>query len=97
RATVFAYPSTTEGFGLAIVEAFSLGTPVVHSDAPALIEVGAGAGVAVESSGPHYPERLAQAIADIAGDNEKAQRMRYLGLDRAKAFSWADAARKVWQ
>src|SRR5690606_25553167 len=98
RATVFAYPSVAEGFGLSIVEAFSLGTPVVHADTPSLVEVAAGAGIAV----PHenddaYPRRLAQVINSVVTEPGLAERLRYQGLDRAKAFSWTDSAQKVWQ
>jgi len=98
RATVFAYPTIAEGFGLPVVEAFSFGTPVVHSDAPAVVEVAAGAGLAVEreDSGT-YPERLARAIASVANDPQLAERMRFQGLDRSGAFSWQDSAEKVWQ
>ena len=47
RATAFVMPSLAEGFGLPIVEAFVHGTPVIHSDAPALVEVAGGAGITV--------------------------------------------------
>jgi len=98
RATVFVMPSIAEGFGLPIVEAFSLGTPVVHSDAPALVEVAAGAGLAVSRENELlYPERLAQGIASVVNEPGLAERLRFQGLDRAKAFSWADSASKVWQ
>jgi glycosyltransferase involved in cell wall biosynthesis len=98
RATVFAYPSVTEGFGLPVVEAFSFGTPVVHSDSPAVVEVAAGAGIAVErEDAAGYPERLAQAIASVVNDTALAERLRFQGLDRAGAFSWQDSAEKVWQ
>ncbi|MCU1419785.1 MAG: mannosyltransferase [Homoserinimonas sp.] len=98
RATVFAFPSIAEGFGLPMIEAFSFGTPVVHSDAPAVVEVAYGAGVSVErEDAESYPERLAQAIARVASDAALAERLKYLGLDRAKAFSWKDSAEKVWQ
>lgn len=98
RATVFAFPSLAEGFGLPVIEAFSLGTPVVHSDAPAVVEVAAGAGVRVEREDAEgYPARLAAAIASIVGDAKLAERLRFQGLDRAGAFSWQDSAQKVWQ
>lgn len=98
RATVFAFPSLAEGFGLPVIEAFSLGTPVVHSDAPAVVEVAAGAGLRVDREGAEgYPARLAAAIATVAGDPALADRLRTQGLDRAGAFSWQDAAQKVWQ
>ena len=98
RASVFAFPSIAEGFGLPVVEAFSFGTPVVHSDAPAVVEIAAGAGVMVErEDAAGYPERLAQAIASVVNDQERAERLRFQGLDRAGAFSWKDSAEKVWQ
>lgn len=98
RATVFAFPSLTEGFGLPMIEAFSFGTPVVHSDAPAIIEVAAGAGLAVPLDDEEgYAERLASAISSVVNDSALAQRLRFSGLDRAGAFSWRDSARQVWQ
>jgi glycosyltransferase involved in cell wall biosynthesis len=98
RATVFVFPGIAEGFGLPVIEAFSLGTPVVHSDAPAVVEVSADAGLAVRSSDAlGYPGRLAEAIAGVAGSETLSERMALAGLDRARSFSWRDSARQVWQ
>ena len=98
RASVFVFPSIAEGFGLPVIEAFSLGTPVVHSDVPAVVEVAAGAGVAVACEDAEgYPERLAAAISAVLADPALAKRLRITGLDRAKTFSWKDSAEKVWQ
>lgn len=98
KAEVFVVPSLAEGFGLAVIEAFSLGTPVVHSDAPALLEVSAEAGLAVpREPAAQYPERLAQAVSRVLADDDLAQRLRFSGPDRARAFSWRDSAQRVWQ
>lgn len=98
RASVFVFPSIAAGFGLPVVEAFHFGTPVVHSDEPAVLEVAAGAGIAVEREDAEgYPERLAAAISSVVTDPVLAERLRYTGLDRAGAFSWRDSAQKVWQ
>ncbi len=98
RATVFAYPSLAEGFGLPIIEAFHFGTPVVHSTATAVVEVSADAGIAVRSDDlDGYPDRLAVAISSVVEDPALAERLRYSGLDRAGAFSWRNAAQQVWQ
>ncbi len=98
RATVFVFPSLAEGFGLPVIEAFRFGTPVVHSDDPAVMEVSAGTGVSVELSPVEgYPERLAKAISGLVSDDTRRERLRFAGMDRAKAFSWRDSAEKVWQ
>jgi glycosyltransferase involved in cell wall biosynthesis len=98
RATVFVFPSLAEGFGLPVLEAFSFGTPVVHSDDPAVMEVSAGSGYSVELADPAgYPERLAQAIATVVGDEKLAQELGTQGRDRAGLFSWRTAAENVWQ
>ncbi|GHD42503.1 glycosyltransferase family 1 protein [Mycetocola manganoxydans] len=96
RTSVFIYPSLREGFGLPLVEAFTFGAPVVHSDDPALVEVAGGAGLAVERGAKGYPERLAAAVASVLADSELADRMRIAGQDRARAFSWRDSAERVW-
>lgn len=98
RATVFVFPSLAEGFGLPVIEAFHFGTPVVHSDDPAVLEVAAGAGITVERAEEEgYPGRLAAAIASVAHNPSLAERLKFTGLDRAGAFSWRDSAQKVWQ
>lgn len=98
RATVFVFPSLAEGFGLPVLEAFSFGTPVVHSNAPAVVEVAAGAGVAVGLEDMStFSIRLAEGITTVLNDEGLAERMGYAGRDRAKAFSWRDSAQRVWQ
>lgn len=96
RASVFVYPSLQEGFGLPLIEAFSFGTPVVHSDDPALMEVAGGAGIAVERGKKGYAERLADAVASVLSDTERAKKLAIVGSDRARAFSWRDSAERVW-
>jgi glycosyltransferase involved in cell wall biosynthesis len=98
RASAFVFPSLAEGFGLPVVEALSLGTPTIVSDAPALVEVAAdGAVVVPREDAAGYPERLAQAMFQVVTDLELASRLGIAGLDRARAFSWRDSADKVWQ
>lgn len=98
RATVFVQPSIAEGFSLPILEAFSAGTPVVHSDPAAVLELTAGAGVIVPRETPEtYPERLAIAISEVVNDQTLARQLGLQGLDRASVFSWRAAAEKVWQ
>jgi glycosyltransferase involved in cell wall biosynthesis len=98
RASVFVYPSLEEGFALPIIEAFHLGTPVVHSDAPALVEASGDAGIMVErADAKEYPARLSNALNRVLGDSELRGRMAIFGADRSRAFSWRDSAERVWQ
>lgn len=98
RASVFVAPSLEEGFASSIIEAFQFGVPVVHSDAPALAEVAGDAGLLVErGDAAGYPDRLAHAVATVLSDESRAARMSIAGADRSKAFSWRDAAERVWQ
>lgn len=99
RATALVFPSVDEGFGLPVLEAFSLGTPVVHSDAPALLEVSGGAGLAVELGdlGAGYDARLAEAIGRVVYDPGFAAELGTTGQDRAGLFTWRSSAEKVWQ
>jgi len=98
RSHAFAFPSTAEGFGLPLVEAMHFGLPIVHSDAPALVEVAGGAGLAVEREGGEpYSERLADALTRVVTDSKLRDRLRVLARDRARAFTWASSAEKVWQ
>jgi glycosyltransferase involved in cell wall biosynthesis len=97
RAAVLVFPSLAEGFGLPVLEAFSLGTPVIHSDAPALVEVAGEAGLAVAIDDPDgYPERIAEAIGRVVYDPGFAAELAVLGRDRAGLFSWQASAEKVW-
>lgn len=98
RATVFAYPSLAEGFGLPVLEAMKLGTPVIHTDVPALLEVAADASMVVSlEDNATFVERLAQQIRHVVDDPALATQLGQQGIDRAKAFSWRTSAEKVWQ
>jgi glycosyltransferase involved in cell wall biosynthesis len=81
-ATVFAYPSLQEGFGLPVVEAMAYGVPVVTSAGSATEEVAGGAAVLVD---PAREQSIADGIdAALAEAETWSQR----GLARAATFSW---------
>ncbi|GGP70046.1 glycosyltransferase family 4 protein [Saccharothrix coeruleofusca] len=93
RAAVLAAPSLAEGFGLPLLEAMAQGVPVVHSDAPALVEVAGGAGVAVPRGDR---AALAAALRSVLADPREAGRMAEAGRRRAERFTWENAASAVW-
>ena len=97
-ATIVVQPSLEEGFGLAMIDAFAFGRPVVHSDSPALVEVAAEAGYVVPRADlDAYPKLLGEAIAGLLADEEQRAALGVAAGDRAHAFSWRDSAEKVWQ
>lgn len=95
-AAVVVAPHLSDGPGLALLAGFAAGVPVVHSDEPSLAEIAAGSGIEV-ARGDDYPDRLAEAITTALIDDGECDRLHFMGQDRAKAFTWRDAAEKIWQ
>ena len=92
NASVFAYPSLVEGFGLPLLEAMAAGVPVVASDAAAVREVIGGAALTLP---PDDPERWARALADVTYDTALAGQLRALGHAVAQRHTWASSAERT--
>jgi glycosyltransferase involved in cell wall biosynthesis len=88
-ATVFAYPSLYEGFGLPPLEAMSLGVPVVASAAGAVPEVVGEAALLVP---PGDVASLAAGIESALTDSRLRARLVAAGHSRAAAFTWEASA-----
>jgi glycosyltransferase involved in cell wall biosynthesis len=93
RATAVVLPSRAEGFGLPLLEAMSLGTPTVIADAPALVEVAGGAALVVPREDA---AALAAALGRLAADASLRGGLAAAGRRRAAAYSWDDAACRLW-
>ncbi|WP_421119174.1 glycosyltransferase family 4 protein [Aquihabitans daechungensis] len=85
-ATVVAYPSRYEGFGLVPLEAMAVGTPVVTTAAGAVPEV-VGDAALVVPVGDH--EALAHALRLVLHDEALAQDLADAGEARAQLFPWS--------
>jgi glycosyltransferase involved in cell wall biosynthesis len=88
-ASVLAYPSLYEGFGLPVIEAMACGTPVVTSTASSLPEAAGEAGLLVD---PHDIEMLAEALQRALTDEVLQEEMRKRGLSQAARFTWEATA-----
>jgi glycosyltransferase involved in cell wall biosynthesis len=92
EASVFAFPSRYEGFGLPPLEAMAAGVPVVSSDAASLPEVVGDAGLLVP---PDEPGPWAEAIERLLTDAALRDRLIQLGYARAQSLSWDETARRT--
>jgi glycosyltransferase involved in cell wall biosynthesis len=92
-ASLVVMPSRAEGFGLPVLEAMSLGVPVITSDDPAMREVGAAA---TQTFPVGDPTSLGAAIVGVLSDPTLRARMTEMGRTRAKDFDWLASARTLW-
>ena len=83
-ARALLFPTLAEGFGLPIIEAMHLGTPVMTSTGGATEEVAGGAAMLID---PRSIEAMAAAIARLARDDALVRQLAANGLQRADNFS----------
>ncbi|PHM07757.1 hypothetical protein CK516_25020 [Nostoc sp. 'Peltigera malacea cyanobiont' DB3992] len=92
KADVFVYPSHYEGFGLPVLEAMTLGAPVISSNTSSIPEVTGDAAILVD---PNNPVQLAEAILKVISDSQLRQELINKGKARAKLFSWERTAKET--
>ena len=91
RATALVSLSKAEGYGLPLVEAMAVGTPVIASEIPIFREVGADAALYVN---PESPGQFADAVGQLQ-DDVHWQDMSRRSIARAAEFSWDESARQL--
>jgi len=90
-ASLMAFPSRYEGFGLPVVEAFACGIPVLTSNNSSLVEIAGDAAIVVNPFDIKDIERgLAQALTKT--DLDMLVRM---GTERLNMFRWPEVAKRV--
>jgi glycosyltransferase involved in cell wall biosynthesis len=88
-ATVFAYPSLREGFGLPVAEAMAQGAPVVTSRGTSTEEVAGDAAVLVD---PHDVADIGRGIREAL---ERRAELAELGRRRAAELTWETTAERT--
>ncbi|WP_082256415.1 glycosyltransferase family 1 protein [Haloferax sp. ATB1] len=91
NATLFAYPSLYEGFGLPPLEAAARGTPVVTSNVTAIPEV---MGEAAEFVDPYDIDSIKQGL-EIVHNSNRLEELSQKGRTRSEQFTWDKATNRL--
>jgi len=91
-ATVLAYPSVYEGFGLPVLEAQACGTPVLTSNGSSLPEAAGDAALMID---PYDVEALAAGLSRLLADEPLRHSLRERGLAHARKFTWPRTAQQT--
>lgn len=92
QASALVFPSIYEGFGLPIVEANVLGTPVVCSDIPSFREVAAESAIFFN---PLDEQDMAAKISELISSPELTATLSARGKINAQRFNWVSSAQKL--
>ena len=90
QATVFAFPSMYEGFGLMLLEAMQCGTPVVANNLAVFRELAGDAAFLTDNA-----RQMGGALLAILNQRPLRESLSNRGLARATHFSWRNAARET--
>ncbi len=90
-ATVFAYPSLYEGFGIPPIEAMACGTAVLTSRVASLPEVCEDAAYYID---PYDVDSIQTGLLEMIQDETLGQDLAAKGLKQCKKYTWEKAARQ---
>lgn len=92
NSEAFLFPTLYEGFGIPILEAQSVGTPIVTTIVSSIPEVAGEGALLVD---PKKPEEIAQAVQKILVSEELKKDLIQKGLENVKRFSWEKCAEEI--
>jgi glycosyltransferase involved in cell wall biosynthesis len=93
KASIFAFPSLDEGFGMPVLEAMAAGVPVVTSNRSALPEVAGDAAILIN---PESTDELIESLRRLTQGEELRKSLARLGAERARLFTWEKAVAETW-
>jgi alpha-1,3-rhamnosyl/mannosyltransferase len=91
-ASIMAYPSLYEGFGLPALEGMATGVPVLAADSHALREVCGDGALLVD---PRDEDAIYEGLRYLALDRGEAHELALRGQRRADTFTWRSCARRT--
>ena len=94
RASVFAFPSLDEGFGMPVLDAMARGLPVLASNVSAIPEVAGDAALLVD---PADTTSIAEGLRRLTEDQPFRNRLAEQGLLRSAGFSWERTVEETWK
>jgi glycosyltransferase involved in cell wall biosynthesis len=94
NALAFLYPSLYEGFGLPVLDAMSMGVPVMTSNVSSLPEITGASALLVN---PFNTDEIAAALCTIYSNSQLHKDLSAAGLERSKLFSWERCATETLQ
>jgi len=89
QAEAFIYPSFYEGFGLPVLEAMTLGAPVITSNSSSLPEITGDSAFLIN---PNDSMELAEAMLNLIRDRVLRDNLIFKGKEQANKFSWEKTA-----
>jgi glycosyltransferase involved in cell wall biosynthesis len=93
RASVLAFPSLDEGFGMPILDAMARGVPVLTSNVSAMPEVAGGAALLVD---PTDVRSIADGLCQLAANPALRHTLIGAGFAQATKFTWEKSVEATW-
>jgi glycosyltransferase involved in cell wall biosynthesis len=93
RASVFAFPSLDEGFGMPLLDAMARRVPILTSNVSAMPEVAGDAALLVD---PVDGAAIAEGLRRLTTDAVLREDLVSKGIQRSREFTWEKAVKDTW-
>jgi glycosyltransferase involved in cell wall biosynthesis len=93
RASILAFPSLDEGFGMPVLDAMARGVAVLTSNVSAMPEVAGGAALLID---PTDVRSIADGLCQLTTNSELRDTLIRAGIARAQEFTWEKSVEATW-